>query len=127
MRRLATVVSFAALLAVISGFSASLASATCDTNYWTVGCQFYSQNEGHTRTQLGASGFNTTHYTFDTNTNSKMIWTTAGGTWSGADLLPSGTWDHWHTGNSDDKFGCYNPNAATEWVNCREYQGWGET
>jgi len=32
----------------------------------------------------------------------------------GADLLPSNTWDHWHTGNTDDKFGCFNPNSGTE-------------
>src|SRR5437762_13426607 len=126
MRRVLTLIPAVTAIAAVETVAAPVAAA-CDTSYWTVGCQFYASSEGHTRTQLGASGFNTTHYIFDTSTNSKMIWTTAGGTWSGADLLPSNTWDHWHTGNTDDKFGCFNPNSGTEWVNCREYQGWGNT
>ena len=119
MRRLLTLTVGVAAVAAAVGAAAPVAGA-CDTSYWTVGCRFYSSSEGHTRTQLGASGFNTTYYTFDTFTNSKEIWTTAGGTWLGADLLPSGSYDHWHTGSTNDKFGCFNPNSGTEWVNCRE-------
>jgi hypothetical protein len=126
MRHVLTLVAVVAAVVAVESAAAPVAAA-CDTSYWTVGCQFYSPQEGHTRTQPSASGFQTTHYTFDTFTYSKMIWTTAGGTWSGADLLPSNTWDHWHTPNTNDKFGCFNPNGGTEWVNCREYEGWGQT
>jgi hypothetical protein len=107
-----------------SAFGAQRALA-CDTSYWTVGCQYYAYQEGHTRTQLGLSYFNTTYQTFDTNTYSKVIMTTAGGTWEGSNLETSGTTDFWQTQHTDDKLGCYNPNSATEYVNCREVQGWG--
>ena len=126
MRGPLTLLFAVAALGVAGGLAAPAARA-CDTSYWTVGCQFYSPSEGHTRTQLGLSGFNSTHFTFDTFANSRMIWTTASGTWRGSELLPSNTWAHWHTGATNDKFGCFNPNGGTEWVNCREYQGWGET
>ena len=126
MRHVLTIVAVIVAVVVVESVAAPVAAA-CDTSYWTVGCQFYSPKEGHTRTQPSPSGFQTTHYTFDTFTYSKMIWTTAGGTWSGADLLPTNTWDQWHTPNTNDKFGCFNPNGGTEWVNCREYEGWGQT
>jgi hypothetical protein len=117
----------AAVFAVVTavGVNADTAAA-CDTSYWTVGCHYYSPQTGDTRTQLGLSAFNTTHATFSTYDTTRHIWTTAGGTWLGANTVVYGGWVHWGTQHGDDKLGCFNHHTGTQWVNCREYQGWSE-
>jgi hypothetical protein len=112
--------------ATAAGAGAETASA-CDTSYWTVGCHYYSPQTGDTRTQLGGSVFNTTHATFSPYDTTRHIWTTAGGKWLGANTVVNGGWVHWGTQHSDDKLGCFNHHTGTQWVNCREYQGWSET
>ena len=47
--------------------------------------------------------------------------------WLGANTVVNGGWVHWGTQHSDDKLGCFNHHTGTQWVNCREYQGWNET
>ena len=103
------------------------AAAACDTSYWTVGCRYYSPQTGDTRTQLGLSAFNTTHAIFSPYDTTRHIWTSAGGMWLGANTVVNGGWVHWGTQHSDDKLGCFNHHTGTQWVNCREYQGWSET
>lgn len=125
MRRLLVLSLVIAAAATAAGALGAPSALACDTSYWTVGCQYYSPSTGHTKTQDCCGTQFTIYSTFDTYPTLKYIETTSGGSWVEADVESSGTWDHLYSYTTTNKLGCYNQNAGTMWVNCREYAGWG--
>jgi hypothetical protein len=102
----------------------SVASAACDTNWWNLGCQFYSPAEGHTGTEFCCSASESVYSTFDTTNflRIKYILTTAGGSWLNSVATGNGSTFTFTAQNpGSDKVGCYNHNSGTLWVNCRHY------
>jgi hypothetical protein len=120
------VVLLASLIAA-AGVSLSVGTSVafaCDTNFWNLGCQFYSPAEGHTGTEFCCSASESVYSTFDTTNflRIKYILTTAGGSWLNSVATGNGstfTFTAQHPGS--DKVGCYNHNSGTLWVNCRHY------
>lgn len=116
-----------AIAAIVLGAVTAVASAAplrvqaCDTNYWTVGCQYYNPAEGHTRTNTGSPATETVYSTFSPGTYIKAIATTSGGSWVGNELMGYGWTIIFYNTLSTYKFGCYNHNSFTVWVNCRAY------
>jgi hypothetical protein len=118
---------FCAAVAAAVATSASIGVSSafaCDTSYWTVGCQYYSANSGHTIYQDASCCQYSIYTTFDTYSTDKAIVTTAGGSWLTADVMQYGWTDHVYANDGNDKLGCYNQNSGTMFINCREYDGW---
>jgi hypothetical protein len=105
--------------AAIAGVQAAPAFA-CDTNYWNIGCQFYSSHEGHTANQFGPGGGEAVYASWDTYDSFLAIATTSGGSWQGTATVynsPNG----FRFTVITDKYGCYNHHTGTMYVNCRHY------
>ena len=62
--------------------SVGVKSAFACGSYWTVGCQNYSYQEGHSILNRNGNDFEWVYTTFSpTNLTVKVIWTTNGGAW----------------------------------------------
>lgn len=125
MRR--RIVVLLASLVAAAGVSLSVGTgiaSACDTNWWNLGCQFYSPAEGHTGTEFCCSASECVYSTFDTTNflRIKYILTTAGGSWLNSVATGYATTFCFTAQNpGSDKVGCYNHNSGTLWVNCRHY------
>jgi hypothetical protein len=107
-------------IAALAGVRAEPALAACDTNYWNLGCQFYSPQEGHTGYQFGPGGGEAVYASWDTFQTFLAIATTSGGTWQGSATVynsPNG----FRFTVITDKYGCYNHHTGTMFMNCRHY------
>jgi hypothetical protein len=112
---LAVAVAASALVAIGGVSPASACSA-----YWTVGCQYYSYQEGHSVTNQGGDSWEVVYTTFDpTNTAIKAIHTTAGGSWVESQALLYGGSTVFFSESASDKNGCFNNNTYQVFVNCR--------
>jgi hypothetical protein len=88
--------------------------------YWTVGCQYYSYQEGHAILNQGGDSYEYVYTTFTpSNLSVKAIWTTGGGRWLGSQDLLYGYAVYFSPEIASDKNGCYNDHAQTMWINCR--------
>lgn len=89
-------------------------------SYWTVGCQYYSYQEGHTIYNQGGDSYEDVYTTFSpSNLSVKAIWTTNGGSWLGSQDLLYGYYTTFSPEIASDKNGCYNDHAQTMYINCR--------
>jgi hypothetical protein len=120
--RLSLALAVLAACVVAAGVTPSFASA-CDTNFWNLGCQFYSPSEGHTGTQFCCSRNEVVQATFDTYDTVLVIATTSGGTWKGSTTICYNCANDFLDLNSSDKAGCYNHHTGTMFVNCRHADG----
>jgi hypothetical protein len=104
--------------AAFAGFGVKPAFA-CGT-YWTVGCQYYSYQEGHVIPNQGGDSYEYVYTTFSpSNLAVKAIWTTNGGSWLGSQDLLYGYAVYFSPEISSDKNGCFNDHTQTMWINCR--------
>ncbi len=88
--------------------------------YWTVGCQYYNYQEGHSITNSGVDSYEWVHTTFSpSNLAVRAIATTAGGSWvASQEILYDGS-VKFVGEQATYKNGCYNDHNQTMWINCR--------
>jgi hypothetical protein len=119
-RRLTVVLVALVASAAVVGFAGAKPAFACDTSYWNVSCFNYGYDEGHTITNQGGDSYEYVYTTFSpTSVAIKAIWTTSGGSWISSVALLSGQAAYFSGAASSDKFGCYNNNNQTVFVNCR--------
>lgn len=115
-------VAATAVLAVISGPRADVAVA-CD-GMWNIPisnpCQFYTPGEGHSEYQHGPTIGETTYAAWSVYNHMLFFESTAGGSWTNS-VVVEGSPNGFAWSSGGDKYGCYNHNTGTKFVNCHHH------
>jgi hypothetical protein len=109
--------------AIAIGLGNAKPAFACDTNYWNVhlGCEYYTSNASHTTgndpTYTTSEGVRATFTPSDGAI--RAIRTNSAGSWLVTAPLLYNHVIYFFNEAPGDRNGCWNPNVATYYVNCR--------